>query len=209
MSAEITQQLFIRSYWNYYVELEEQLISTKRFVDFDKSNNKTFSVEYLKLLQATCSEIDVVAKIMAEWFDPDFKAIDNKNMQKWGFVIQNHIPNIGTFAVRFNNDYELIPWRNWKYEKYQDAENHTRYRLLSGCETPCWWTAYNKVKHERTSAYRNGQTNYVRANLGNLISAMAALYILEMLFLSSLSGNGNSVICIKSKLFDSLSDQSK
>ena len=207
MNTKITQLLFIRSYWNYFIELEEQLISTKQFVDFDKSNNKTFSIEYLKLLQTTCSEIDVVAKIMAEYFDPAFKLIDNKNIQKWGFVIQNHITNISTIAVRFNNDYELKPWGNWKYEKYQNAGNRTQYRLSSGCNTPCWWTAYNKVKHERTSAYGNGQTNYVRANLGNLIAAMAALYILETLFLSSLDIKGDSIAYTKSKLFELLSDE--
>ena len=66
MKSEITTSQFIKSYWNYYLELEDQLIQTKRFVDFDISNYKTFSIEYLKLLQATCSEIDVVAKIIAE-----------------------------------------------------------------------------------------------------------------------------------------------
>ena len=65
MKSEITTSQFIKSYWNYYLELEDQLIQTKRFVDFDISNYKTFSIEYLKLLQATCSEIDVVAKIIA------------------------------------------------------------------------------------------------------------------------------------------------
>lgn len=66
MKNEITLSQFIKSYWNYYLELEEQLNQTKRFVDFDISNYKTFSIEYLKLLQATCSEIDVVAKIIAK-----------------------------------------------------------------------------------------------------------------------------------------------
>ncbi len=209
MSAEITQQLFIRSYWNYYIELEEQLISTKRFVDFDKSNNKTFSVEYLKLLQATCSEIDVVAKIMAEHFDPAFKSLDNKNIQKWGLVIQTTFSNIENITVRFNNDYSIVPWCDWAYEKYINKKGNIGYRLIRGKQTPAWWTAYNKVKHERTSAYGNSQTNYARANLGNLISAMAALYILETLYLSRLGRNGDPVICAKSKLFNLPSDESK
>ena len=55
-------QSFIKSYWEYFLELEEQLIETKRYVAFDKANAKTYSIEYLKLYQAVCSEIDVVAK---------------------------------------------------------------------------------------------------------------------------------------------------
>ena len=202
MRVDIDYRQFIKSYWNYFLELEEQLISTKRFVDFDKSNNKTFSIEYLKLLQATCSEIDVVAKIMAEWFEPEFKSLDNKNIQKWGLAIQNAFSNIEGMAVRFNNDYNIVPWNNWAYEKYLNKKGNVSYRLIKGKQTPAWWTAYNKVKHERTSAYGSGQTNYVRANLENLICAMAALYILETLFLSSLNGNGSTVTYKKSKLFE-------
>jgi hypothetical protein len=209
MNTEITQQMFVRSYWNYYIELEEQLISTKRFVDFDRSNNKTFSIEYLKLLQATCSEIDVVAKIMAGRIDPSFKLLRNKNIQKWGLVIQNAFSNIERMTVRFNNDYDLAPWNNWAYEKYSTNEGKTSYRLINGKQTPEWWTAYNKVKHERTSAYGSGQTHYVRANLENLIFAMAALYILETLFLSSLADNGNTITYTKSKLFELLPDESR
>lgn len=201
MSSEITFEIFVKSYWNYYLELEEQLSSTKRFVDFDKSNSKTFSIEYLKLLQATCSEIDVVAKIIAEYVDPHFKGLDNKNIQKWGFVIQNTFPRIEQLTAHFNNDYSLVPWRNWKYERYRDEKNHIRYRLVSGHETPYWWTAYNKVKHERTSYYNQRQTNYMRANLENLISAMAALFILEKLFLAKLENGINLHTYPQSKLF--------
>ena len=95
MRSEITPTQFVKSYWNYYLELEEQLLQTKRFVDFDTSNYKTFSIEYLKLLQAACSEIDVVAKIMAEKFDSNFVKLNNKNIQKWGFVLQQHFNDIG------------------------------------------------------------------------------------------------------------------
>lgn len=112
MKNEITISQFIKSYWNYYLELEEQLIQTKRFVDFDVSNYKTFSIEYLKLLQATCSEIDVVAKIIAEKFDPNFSKLDNKNIQKWGFVIQSHFNEIQKKKVSFLNDFYITPWQN-------------------------------------------------------------------------------------------------
>ena len=116
MKSEITTSQFIKSYWNYYLELEDQLIQTKRFVDFDISNYKTFSIEYLKLLQATCSEIDVVAKIIAEKLDPTFLNLKSKNIQKWGFVIQKHFKEIQSKEVSFLNDLHITPWKNWAYE---------------------------------------------------------------------------------------------
>lgn len=156
--------VFVKSYWNYYLELEDQFIATKKFVEFDVSNFTTYSVEYLKLFQAVCSEIDVVAKILAEEYDAAFKKLENKNIQKWGYYLQLAYPCLETISVLFNNVFSLYPWQNWKYEKYTDKNGALRYRLLRGKETPFWWTAYNKVKHERTSHFKDGKANYSRAN---------------------------------------------
>ena len=201
MKSEITTSQFIKSYWNYYLELEDQLIQAKRFVDFDISNYKTFSIEYLKLLQATCSEIDVVAKIIAEKLDPTFLNLKSKNIQKWGFVIQKHFKEIQSKEVSFLNDLHITPWKNWAYEQYMDRNGYVRYKLASGAETPHWWTAYNKVKHERTSYYQKEKINYHRANLENLISAMSALFVLETLFIKQLSKDDN-INLTKSTLFE-------
>lgn len=51
---------FIKSYWEYFLEIEEQFLESKKFVAFDNVNSKTFSIEYLKLYQAVCSEINVL-----------------------------------------------------------------------------------------------------------------------------------------------------
>lgn len=178
---------FIKNYWNYYIELEDQLLQTKKYVEFNKSNYKTFSIEYLKLLQATCSEIDVVSKIIAEDYDENFKKSDNKNIQVWGLYLHKVFPDIEEIAVTLLNEGTIIPWKNWDYETFYDKKNRFRYRLKKGKETPVWWTAYNKVKHERTSLYEEGKTNYSRANLENLILAMSALFILETLFIEKMT----------------------
>ena len=51
---------FVKSFWSYYLELERQFLETKRYVEFSENNSKAYSVEYLKLYQAICSEIDTV-----------------------------------------------------------------------------------------------------------------------------------------------------
>ena len=80
--SETNIDTFLKSYWSYYLELENQFVATKKFVEFDISNHATYSIEYLKLFQAVCSEIDVVAKILAEEYDESFKKIKNTNIQK-------------------------------------------------------------------------------------------------------------------------------
>lgn len=200
--SEININSFIRSYWNYFLELEEQLYNTRRYVDFDKSNFKAHSLEYLQLIQAVCGEIDVIAKIIAEYTDNSFASLDNKNIQKWGYYIQQAFPDIENTRVVFNKTYTLTPWKKFWYTKYRDNKGHVRFKLAEKKETPKWWLAYIKIKHERTSTYNDNQTNYNRANLENLIDSMAALYYLEMMFLGLLKADNNDTGDIeKSKLF--------
>lgn len=45
-----------------------------RYVEFNSNIFSTFFVEFLKLCQVVCSEIDVFAKTLARDIDPDFKA---------------------------------------------------------------------------------------------------------------------------------------
>ncbi len=189
--SETNIDTFLKSYWSYYLELENQFVATKKFVEFDISNHATYSIEYLKLFQAVCSEIDVVAKILAEEYDESFKKIKNTNIQKWGYYIQLAYPNIESISVLFNRDYTIYPWRNWKYETHTNKKGALSYKLIKGKKTPFWWTAYNNVKHERTSLTMNGKTNYALANQKNLIYSFAALFVLEMLYLDSHKGKEN------------------
>lgn len=53
---------FYKHYWNYYLTLEQDFINTEDYAAIDTINEHTYSNQYLKLYQAICSEIDVVAK---------------------------------------------------------------------------------------------------------------------------------------------------
>ena len=194
--------IFVRSYWDYYLELEEQFSQTKKYIAFDIYNKDAYSVEFLKLLQAVCSEIDVVAKEIASALDPSFKVDSSTNIQKWGYVLQNKLPKILTAEVVFNHDIRVTPWKNWMYEQYRDKNNALRYRRKGNSKTPSWWVAYTDVKHQRTRVTDNGQINYTKANLINLINSFAALYILETEYLATLYGEQEPVDGIgKSALF--------
>lgn len=181
--------VFVRSYWDYYLELEEQFSQTKKYVAFDIYNKNVYSVEYLKLMQAVCSEIDAVAKEIASALDPSFIVDSSTNIQKWGFVLQDKLPRILTSEVVFNHDIRVIPWKNWMYERYRDKNNALRYKLKGNTKTPSWWLAYTDVKHQRTRIDNNGHANYTKANLINLIHCFAALYILESEYLATLYGD--------------------
>ena len=194
--------VFVKSYWNYFLELEEQLLNTQKYLAFDVYNKKAYSIEYLKLMQAVCSEIDVVAKAIASDFDRSFKA-DNAKISNWGFVLLRRLPAILTDEVVFHEDQHVQPWRKWMYEEYHDSKGAKRYRLTGGSKTPSWWLDYNSIKHSRTSIDENGEVNYVKANQENIILCFAALFVLETDYIFTLlRGDEPKCDIEESKLFE-------
>lgn len=189
---------FIKSYWEYYLDLEKQFIETKRFVDFDSNNSKTFSVEYLKLYQAVCSEIDVVGKEIAVALNPKFKVKDS-NIKKWGYEIQQSFPEIKDIIVCFNESNFIQPFKNWQYEYATSKNGKRNIRVVENKNTIDWWKNYNEVKHQRIGLV-TGTKNYYLANQKNLILSFSALFLLETIFLQYLSNSDMSGIQ-KSNLF--------
>ena len=45
MPIGITTEIFKKSYWNYFLELEEEFLLTQKYVTFDKLNFNTFSAD--------------------------------------------------------------------------------------------------------------------------------------------------------------------
>lgn len=193
---------FLKSYWNYYLDLENQLLETKRYVEFSDQNDKTYSVEYLKLYQAVCSEIDVVGKEIAQNVNSDFKVNDNCNIKKWGFEMQQRFGEIKDKLVLFNDETTLQPFESWEYEKVPNKNGVFYIRMVGGDDGVIkWWKAYNGVKHRRVGLVED-DGNFHLANQKNLTLAFSALFLMESMFIESLKAEKNSELPIEgSKLF--------
>lgn len=193
---------FVKNYWNYYRELEKEFISTRKYVEFSSENWNTYSLEYLKLFQTICSEIDVVGKAMAGACNSLFNPEDKHNtIYKWWYEIQdaylltdapfsymNNSPSPMRFTMAeykccINEVIELHPWKNFIILK----EGKQSYSLKNESSVPHWWTDYTSVKHGRVLHLSNedNSSNYSRANLGNVCDALSALYILEKAYMDS------------------------
>lgn len=218
-------EIAIKIYWQYFKEIENEIIETRRYVDFSSDNYGTFSVEYLKLYQAICSEIDVIGKTIANEIDENFKPEEKQNsIYKWWYIIQNGIkyPNwddkklcwnyveLKNAMVDFDNE-KIIPWENFATEIRQDKKGANRTELVKGMKVPVWWSEYNKVKHHRTGRVKDAsipykhRMNYSMANLGNVIKSFAGLYVLELSYLHAV-GTKNDVEAFAdhSVLFDKI-----
>ena len=177
---------FIDSYWNYFLELESEFASTQKYVAFDMCNRDTYSIEFLKLYQAVCSEIDVLGKEILLHFEPDFKVDGMVTIIHWGYGITKYMSDSLGATVVFAGKIELEPWEKFGYERYTKKNKNKKdsicYRSEKDCAKPKWWKDYNHVKHARTSSDEDGRVNYQRANFGNLVQGFAALYFLEVFY---------------------------
>lgn len=196
---------FIETYWRYYLQLEEEFFSVRKYIEFNTGNNAAYSIEFLKLQQAVCSEIDVVGKALARLVNPGFQYKDS-NITKWWHEIQDVYyltdsysdivatnnpkshKSIKYYNVLFCKIISVTPWEGFEVERYQDKKSRTRYRLKRGMQTPKWWTSYNKVKHLRTEPIdgKTTESNYTLANFKNVYCAFAALYVLEKAYIEAI-----------------------
>lgn len=177
----------ITEYWNYYLSLERQFENSRRYISFDNANYSTYSIEYIQLLQAICSEIDVVGKVIAQFNNKDFIAKD-ANITKWGYEVQQCFEGIDSKTIYFDNAREIVPFKKWKYKK-GTSKKKPIVLYDDTYETPQWWLDYNAVKHARTTIDKDAQIkNYKKANLKNVIYALGALYILNMILLQKIAG---------------------
>ena len=132
--------------------IERDLDELSRFVEFDERNFRCFSLEIARILLAASAEADVVCKQICRTNDPSSSA---DSINRYRDEIMKVFPAIAGFEVaipRFGLD--LCPWEEWK-----DPQG-----------VPVWWTAHNKIKHERN-------THYHRASLRNALNAVAGLFV--------------------------------
>ncbi|MEK9135666.1 MAG: hypothetical protein AAB393_00980 [Bacteroidota bacterium] len=145
----------IEPHWNYLLAIERDLDELSRYVEFDEKNFDCFSIEIARILLASGAEVDVVCKQICRVIDAQSAA---ESIHRYRSLIKRGFPGISQFVVllpRFG--LRLKPWDEWN--------------KANG--VPFWWTAYNKIKHNRDSEYR-------RANLKNALNAVAGLFVMVL-----------------------------
>lgn len=158
----MTSDEFINMYWSQYISIEKEFTGTTYYLALDEKNDSSYSQAYSKLMLEIGSEVDVVSKEYCRVIDPTFKN-SYKTIGRYRESIRNCNPDFITQSVDVNGSVQILqPWKEWTSE-----------------EAPSWWTAYNKVKHSRTSIVEiDGvkQEGYKFANQKYTLLALAGLY---------------------------------
>ena len=144
-------------HWNYFLALESDLDRLSRYVEFAEDNYTTYSLEMALLLLAAGSEADVVLKGLCKKVHSRKKA---ENIEQYRKILAPKFPKLCNMKIRIPRyGLEIIPWDNWQKN-----------------ETPDWWKAYNKVKHERDKYFRLAKLQYTVAAITGLYAATIYLY---------------------------------
>jgi hypothetical protein len=152
------QYMEIREHWRYMKSLEDDLYATSNYVHFSIANSEAYSVEFGKIIINSCIEIERQMKELCVSTSERRKS-DFKNISTWLEPICSSYSDFCEFSLHcYLWSEELVPWGGWKHE-----------------ESPHWWTAYNKTKHDRVESIQ-------RATLINAINAVAGLFVSTLFY---------------------------
>jgi len=141
-------------HWTYLLALESDVLTLSRYVEFSAKNWKAYSLEMAHIFLAASSEVDVVAKILCNRVTGSNK---EDNINEYRKTLDPHYTNIRRFKLTMPRyGLQFTPWTNWRRQR-----------------NPDWWTAHNKVKHERN-------LHFEKANLQNVLNAVAGLHVLVL-----------------------------
>ncbi len=101
--------------WQYLITLDSGLKELSRYVDIRSENFNTFSIEFVRLLLAAGSEIDVVAKLLCKKIN---LSGSYKNINDYRQTITSKYPKFYKMIIDVPQyELQLTPWEDWKNNK--------------------------------------------------------------------------------------------
>ena len=141
-------------HWHYFLALEDDVVALARYVEFESSNLAAFSVEMARILMAATQELDVILKQLCDRHG-------DSSTSEGGYrrFLPTKYPSLSGIEVTlYRGELKFKPFESWAVGN-----------------TPSWWPANNKVKHERHSHFH-------QASLGAVLEAMCGLFLANLFF---------------------------
>ncbi len=148
----MNQKQYEMYFWKQYRQLEQELIQSRMFIEFDNINFNSFSSAYTKLLLEIGSEVDNVMREMCS-------LAGRSDISTYAETLLRKYPNIVSQEVKIlDSNLVITPFAGW---------NNSQPSQSLG-----FWQAYNNIKHDRIA-------NRTEATLKNVLNALGGLFILE------------------------------
>ena len=144
-------------HWNYFLSIEEELLTTSKYVEFDLDNLKTFSTKYTKIILEASSEVDVLLTQVGKIFKQKKKKPNFKDHYKIINLNVNTLITEKLFIEQYGID--ISPYEEWTNNKELD-----------------WHKTYNNLKHNRGSHYKEGNLENAFLSVGALFTTVVHYY---------------------------------
>lgn len=133
--------------------IEADFTECCKYVEPVQKNSHTHSIEFYRLHQDICREIDSLFKFLLREYHKWPEDLENPRINDY-LPLKDEL-GLGWQEVwTTNHEFKVKPFEDWEEHK-----------------APDWWTAHNNLKHDIAEYFEN-------ANLCNVVCSLAALYLL-------------------------------
>lgn len=160
---ELNHSNFENLYWSYYIFLENSFLHATRYVYLSCDNFACYSYEFNSLLLTFATEVENVIKTIYRFFEINGKVKKGKPES----------------LMQAYDEISHILFQNLTKGELPEVAVTGRSISLSPFDgfgkQSTWWSDHNAIKHDR-------QMNLQKANMKNVINALAGIYCLDSLF---------------------------
>lgn len=165
----MTREEFDKNCWPYYLYLENSFLETTRFVHLSIDNYACYSYEYNSLLITISTEFENIIKILYKTYG---HPMPTRRICICDFftAVRGNIfspVNASTRPMAYiidRTDMVFDPFASFCTGSQPSTSNQS------------WWKCYTDIKHWRIDKFNE-------ANLENVLNALAAVFILDSLFM--------------------------
>src|SRR5262245_4663955 len=149
-----------------YIGIEEELERSFRYVSPSDDNADAYSLKFAEIIRSAANAYEIMARSLYSKFYNNTDKINIFNYLALDYHLQlsgqmvSHFAALGTFPRHPEVSRPFTKLASWD-----------RASPITNAHIPCWWTAYNEVKHSN-----DGLKDH--ATLANAMSTTAALFLL-------------------------------
>ena len=97
----------------------------------------------------------------------------------------------GKSLARTIRQFRFKPFDGWRQTMVEDKKGQPVYERADGPKALAWWTDCNSVKHNRAVIDEaRGSANYEKANQGNLLHSLGALFLMNRMLMKCIDEDG-------------------
>ncbi len=161
-------------YWPVYKNLEAELLELANYIHFDDKQANVYSVKLAELLIRCATEIETLSKALYKELGGDMTPIDNKTGTNRDLYFDTDCINL--LEDKWHIGKKVVNIIGVNFYFVSDDSCQLTPLLNANKRGKCnWKKAYQAVKHDRIN-------NLNQATIANVVSALAALYLLNVYY---------------------------